>query len=184
MIDEDKSLLNLVKQFIKQSPKHIAEQEAREAREAKREAKIKQLELIVEKNQSKQQTTDQATCESGEGREGEPPAKQGSMAGIGEFIIDSDNVEDIQLIPTGHHKENGELDLLDELQNMQDLTCYNLFRKKFKKGRKYREWKVDVMREDDRDQFQFLEKQLMRMRKKEEVPVGRKMAGKRNTGQL
>lgn len=39
MIDEEKALLNLVTQFVKQSSKHIQEQEAREAREARREAK-------------------------------------------------------------------------------------------------------------------------------------------------
>jgi len=39
MIDEDKALINLVASFIKQSPKHIAEQEAKEAREARKEAK-------------------------------------------------------------------------------------------------------------------------------------------------
>ena len=42
MIDEDKALINLVASFIKQSPKHIAEQEAKEAREARKEAKQKQ----------------------------------------------------------------------------------------------------------------------------------------------
>ena len=53
MIDEDKSLLNLVAQYVKQSSKHIQEQEAREAREARREAKQKQQELMMEKNQAK-----------------------------------------------------------------------------------------------------------------------------------
>ena len=100
---------------------------------------------------------------------------------MGDIIIDSDNLDDIQLVPTGQHKVTGELDLLDELQNMQDFTCYNIFKKKFKKSRKYREWKVDVLRDDDRSQIQFLEKQLMRMRKKEDIVVSRKMATKRNT---
>ena len=50
MIDEDKSLLNLVLAYVKQSPKHIQEKETREAQEAKREAKaLKQLELQAEK---------------------------------------------------------------------------------------------------------------------------------------
>jgi len=40
MIDEDKSLLNLVLAFVKQSPKHIQEKDAREALEAKREARL------------------------------------------------------------------------------------------------------------------------------------------------
>jgi hypothetical protein len=41
MIDEDKALLNLVALYVKQSAKHIQEQETREAREARREAKQK-----------------------------------------------------------------------------------------------------------------------------------------------
>lgn len=41
MIDEEKALLNLVALFVKQSPKHIQENEAREAREARREAQRK-----------------------------------------------------------------------------------------------------------------------------------------------
>lgn len=45
MIDEDKSLLNLANQFVKQNPKHIQEQEARNAKEAKREARLRHLEL-------------------------------------------------------------------------------------------------------------------------------------------
>ena len=52
MIDEDRALLNLVAQFVKQSPKHIQEQEAKEAREARKEARQKQQELIAEKNQA------------------------------------------------------------------------------------------------------------------------------------
>jgi len=50
MIDEDKALLNLVALFVKQSPKHIQENEAREAREARREAQRKQQELLFEKS--------------------------------------------------------------------------------------------------------------------------------------
>lgn len=50
MIDEDKSLLNLVLAFVKQSPKHIQDREAREAQQAKREARAqKQLDLQAEK---------------------------------------------------------------------------------------------------------------------------------------
>ena len=50
MIDEDKALLNLVALFVKQSPKHIQEQEAKEAREARKEAQRRQHELLLEKN--------------------------------------------------------------------------------------------------------------------------------------
>ena len=53
MIDEEKSLQNLVAQFVKQNPKHIAEAESRNNKEAKREAKLKQLEAIVEKTAPK-----------------------------------------------------------------------------------------------------------------------------------
>lgn len=50
MIDEDKSLLNLVQTFIKQSPKHVQEKENREAIEAKREIKLqKQRDALAEK---------------------------------------------------------------------------------------------------------------------------------------
>jgi hypothetical protein len=48
-----------------------------------------------------------------------------------------------------------------------------LFKIKSKKGRRYREWKTDLVRNDDEDQMQFLEKQLQRMRKKEEIPVSK-----------
>jgi hypothetical protein len=49
MIDEDKSLLNLVASFVKQNPSHIKEQESRAAKEAKREARLRQLELQAER---------------------------------------------------------------------------------------------------------------------------------------
>ena len=64
---------------------------------------------------------------------------------------------------------------------MQDFACFNIYKRQQKKGRKYKEWKVDLIRDDDRDHFSFLEKQLMRMRKKEELVVGRKQVTKRNT---
>ena len=49
MIEEDRALLRMVAMFIKQSPKHIAEAEAKTAKEAKRQTRIKQLEQIAEK---------------------------------------------------------------------------------------------------------------------------------------
>lgn len=58
----------------------------------------------------------------------------------------------------GANKENGELDLNDELQGMQDFNCFNIFRRKVKKGRKYKEWKKDEIRDGDADQMKFLEK--------------------------
>ena len=44
-----------------------------------------------------------------------------------------------------------DFDLNDELQNMQDLACWNFFKKKSRKGRKYKEWKIDQLHEDDRN---------------------------------
>jgi hypothetical protein len=32
---------------------------------------------------------------------------------------------------------------------MQDMICYNLFKRKGKKARKYKEWKKDELREAD-----------------------------------
>ena len=57
---------------------------------------------------------------------------------------------------------------------MQEMACFNIYRKRCKKGRRYKEWKTDAIREDDMKHFSYLEKQLMRMRKKEEIIVGRK----------
>jgi len=50
------------------------------------------------------------------------------------------------------------LDLNDEMQVMQDLNCFNIYRRKVKKGRKYKEWKKDEIRDGDADQMKFLEK--------------------------
>lgn len=36
---------------------------------------------------------------------------------------------------------------------MQDIGSYNLFKIKSKKGRRYREWKIDVIRNDDENQM-------------------------------
>lgn len=58
MIDEDRSLLNLVNQFVKQNPKHVQEKEAREAKEAKREARLKALEMHAERNSQKNGAAD------------------------------------------------------------------------------------------------------------------------------
>ena len=56
-------------------------------------------------------------------------------------------------------KENKEeFDLNDEIFYMQDRSCYDLFKIKSKKGRRYKEWKTDLVRNDDEDQMQFLEK--------------------------
>ena len=64
---------------------------------------------------------------------------------------------------------------------MNDISCFSIFRKRCKKGRKYKEWKVDAIRDEDKNQIMFLEKQIQRMRKKEENQVGRKNVAKRTT---
>jgi hypothetical protein len=73
-------------------------------------------------------------------------------------------------------KETGELDLNDEMLKLQDITCFNLFKRKLKKMKKNKEWKIDVLRRDDTIQLDFLEKQLTRLRRKEEVPVCKKVS--------
>lgn len=55
-------------------------------------------------------------------------------------------------------KDGGEFDLNDELQTMNDLSCFSIYKKRCKKGRKYKEWRIDAIREEDRNQLQFLEK--------------------------
>lgn len=47
------------------------------------------------------------------------------------------------------HKENGDLDLNDEMQLLQEKECLSLYQKRTKRSRKYKEWKVDLLRESD-----------------------------------
>lgn len=100
-----------------------------------------------------------------------------------EYLLDSASLEDLSMSHQGpgNGKDAGELDLNDELQLMQDLNCFNIYRRRVKKGRKYKEWKKDEIRDADGDQMKFLEKQIHRMRKKEENQVQRKTVTKRNT---
>ena len=77
--------------------------------------------------------------------------------------------------PIGHREPGDPHDINDEFFSMQELSAFNLFRRKAKKGRKYKEWKIDMLLDDDRNQMAFLTKQIQRMRKKEEVPVNRKV---------
>lgn len=101
---------------------------------------------------------------------------------MNQFIVNCASVDDLSLIAmdkgsnpyTHSNKENAELDLNDELQNMQDALCFSMFRKRCKKGRKYKEWRKDEILQSDGDQMKFLERQLQRMRKKEENQVSRK----------
>ena len=76
-------------------------------------------------------------------------------------------------------KENTEMDLNDELQTMQDMVCFNIFKRKCKTKKRYKEQRKDEIREGDAEQMKFLEKQIMRMRKKEENVVQRKAVIKR-----
>lgn len=60
MIDEDKALLHLVNLFVKQNPKHIQDQELKQAREAKREAKLKLQEQKMDEQLMANQQTEEA----------------------------------------------------------------------------------------------------------------------------
>lgn len=143
-IEQDKALLHMVSLYIKQSAKHIAEQEAKDARETKR---LKQLELKV---------SDEAEADD-------------------VILVDNDDWEDMP-------KVKDEFDLNDELFVMQDMQCYELYRKRCKKGKKKQGEKADLIRDGDRNQLEYLEKQLLRLRKKEENLVSRKTVAKIPTG--
>jgi hypothetical protein len=80
-------------------------------------------------------------------------------------------------------KREGEMDLNDELQSMQDLSAFNLFKKRQKKGKKHNEWRKDKIREDDIAQMDFLTKQLQRMRKKEDIVVTRRPVQRKQSNQ-
>ena len=75
-----------------------------------------------------------------------------------EYLLDSASLEDLSISHGQGKENNGELDLNDELQLKQDIYCFNIYRKRIKKGRKYKEWKKDEIREGDADQMKFLEK--------------------------
>jgi len=102
MIDEDKSLLNLVKQYIKQAPKYIQDQENREAKEAKQEARLRDKELQMEK-----------------AREAEP------VADCQLEVEETHTANTNYLNELGFEEEfpltSGEIDINDEIQNMQDI---------------------------------------------------------------
>lgn len=72
------------------------------------------------------------------------------------------------------YQKDGEFDINDVLQSMQDVSCYNLFKKRHKKCRKYTEWRKDMLRNDDAKQMDFLTSQIQRLRKKEEFTVSKK----------
>ena len=86
---------------------------------------------------------------------------------MNQFLVNCASLEDLNLLamsqgnpyqPSTSNKENAEMDLNDELQALQDVTCFSVYRKRCKKGRKYKEWKKDEIREGDCDQMKFLEK--------------------------
>ena len=80
-----------------------------------------------------------------------------------------DTQEELQ-VPKPYQKD-GEFDMNDQLQAMQDTSCYNLFKKRHKKCKKYNEWKKDMLRDNDTQQMDFLTQQIQRLRKKEEFTV-------------
>ena len=63
-------------------------------------------------------------------------------------MVSSESWEDLKV---KDYKDGGELDLNDELQTMNDISCFSLFKKRCKKGRKYKEWKVDAIRDEDKN---------------------------------
>lgn len=81
-------------------------------------------------------------------------------------------------MPRANPKE-GEFDLNDQLQSMQDVSCFNMFKKRHKKGKKYHEWKKDMLRNDDSKQMNFLLQQVQRLRKKEDLVVTKKAVPKK-----
>ena len=94
------------------------------------------------------------------------------------YLDEMDHFDDLAM-PYTYPKMEGDLDLNDEMLNFQDMCCYNLFRKKQRKCRKYKEWRKDQLLEDDRNQMEFLERQIQRMRKKEENVVQKKAVVRR-----
>ena len=74
-----------------------------------------------------------------------------TLSGKYDFLLESASLEDLQTNNVGASKENGDIDINDELQLMQDLSCFNLYKKRVKKGRKYKEWKKDEIRDSDAD---------------------------------
>ena len=62
-------------------------------------------------------------------------------------------MEDIQRysLRDNHERGAGEIDLNDELQIMQDITCFKIYKRRLKKNRRYKEWKKDEILEGDMD---------------------------------
>jgi len=94
---------------------------------------------------------------------------------------DDEDLDDMLIRPIGHREPGDPLDINDEFFSMQEQSAFNIFKRKAKKGRKYKEWRTDMLLDDDRNQMAYLMKQMSRMRKKEEVPVNRKMITKKTT---
>ena len=75
---------------------------------------------------------------------------------ISQYLVNCASLEDLNLFAmsqgnpyqqvSSSNKENADMDLNDELQVLQDVTCYSVYRKRCKKGRKYKEWKKDERR--------------------------------------
>ena len=110
--------------------------------------------------------------------------REGSVERLKEAVFnehDHEELDDMLIRPIGHREPGDPLDINDELFSMQEQSAFNLFKKRTKKSRKYKEWKVDMLLDDDAKQMAYLQKQIQRMRKKEEVPVNIKMIQKNKT---
>ena len=68
------------------------------------------------------------------------------------MLLDSESLEDLSANPTSGTGA-GDFDLNDELQTMQETACLSVHKRRFKKGKRYREWKADAVREDERTQL-------------------------------
>ena len=71
-----------------------------------------------------------------------------------DYLLDCASLEDIHRynLRDNHERGNaGEIDLNDELQIMQDITCFKIYKRRLKKNRRYKEWKKDEILEGDMD---------------------------------
>ena len=98
--------------------------------------------------------------------------------------LDENNEEDMIIVENDDWEDipKDEFDLNDEMFVMQDMQCYELYRRRCKRTKRQQGVKIDMLRDHDRNQMAFLEKQILRLRKKEENLVSRKLVVKKATG--
>ena len=60
--------------------------------------------------------------------------------------------------PIGYREPGDPLDINDEFFTMQEQSAFNYFTKKVKRTKKYKEWKTDMLLDDDRNQMAYLTK--------------------------